>query len=193
MRSTLQHAHANYGTHCSEWECSHRLHATSKGLHANLRANLLTRPVWTGPKRNWKTKQIVEVVKKALFDMPRVTMSNSFAAALHSRWEWRKPPNWWQKRPFPALPHGPLRSLSLPISRWTPWANSNHQLAGTYYTHDSQETSRSVFWHAISSAAILVTFSFSGHCWVEVVLRSCNGEKRKPNKFGVINQTTVTA
>ncbi len=39
-RSTLQHAHANYGTHCSKWECSHRLHATSKGLHANL----LTRP-----------------------------------------------------------------------------------------------------------------------------------------------------
>ena len=26
-----------YGTHCSKWECSHRLEATSKGLHANLR------------------------------------------------------------------------------------------------------------------------------------------------------------
>ncbi len=41
--------HANYGTHCSEWECSHRLRATSKGLHANLPANLLRRPVWMGP------------------------------------------------------------------------------------------------------------------------------------------------
>ena len=36
MRSTLQHVHANYGTHCSEWECSHRLQAAS---------NLLTSPV----------------------------------------------------------------------------------------------------------------------------------------------------
>ncbi len=45
MRSTLQHAHANYGTHCSEWECSHRLKATSKDLHTNLRANVLTPPV----------------------------------------------------------------------------------------------------------------------------------------------------
>ena len=36
--------HASNGTHCCKRECSHRLHATSKGLHANLRANLLTRP-----------------------------------------------------------------------------------------------------------------------------------------------------
>ncbi len=49
-RSTLQHTQANYGTHCSKWECSHRLQATSKGLQANLYANLLTPPVWTGPK-----------------------------------------------------------------------------------------------------------------------------------------------
>ena len=41
-RSTLQHTHANYGTHCSIWECSHRLQSTSKGLPANLHANLLT-------------------------------------------------------------------------------------------------------------------------------------------------------
>ncbi len=27
--------HANNGIHCCKWECSHRLHATSKGLHAN--------------------------------------------------------------------------------------------------------------------------------------------------------------
>ncbi len=47
--STSQNAHANYGTHCSQWECSHRLQATSKGLHANLCANLFRRPVWTGP------------------------------------------------------------------------------------------------------------------------------------------------
>ncbi len=39
-RSTLQHTHANYGTHCS-----HRLQAASKGLHTNLCANLLMRPV----------------------------------------------------------------------------------------------------------------------------------------------------
>ncbi len=52
MRSTLQHAHTNYGTHCSQWECSHRLQATSKGLHANLHANVLTRPVWMGPSKN---------------------------------------------------------------------------------------------------------------------------------------------
>ncbi len=45
MRSTLQHAHANYGIHYGQWECSHSLQATSKGL----RANVLTRPVWTGP------------------------------------------------------------------------------------------------------------------------------------------------
>ena len=32
----LQQARANYGTHCSKWECSHRLQTTSKGLHANL-------------------------------------------------------------------------------------------------------------------------------------------------------------
>ena len=51
MRSTLQNTHLNYGTHCSKWECSHRLQATSKGLHANLCANLLMHPVWTGPKR----------------------------------------------------------------------------------------------------------------------------------------------
>ncbi len=50
-RSTLQHAHASYGTHCRKWECSHRLQATSKGLHTNLWANLPTRPVWTGPSR----------------------------------------------------------------------------------------------------------------------------------------------
>ena len=25
-RSTLQHARTNYGTHCSKWDCSHRLH-----------------------------------------------------------------------------------------------------------------------------------------------------------------------
>ncbi len=42
-QSTSQHAHANYGTHCCQWECSHRLQATSKGLHANL----LTRPLET--------------------------------------------------------------------------------------------------------------------------------------------------
>ncbi len=44
-RSTSQHAHATYGTHCGQWEHSHSLQATSKGLHANV----LTRPVWTGP------------------------------------------------------------------------------------------------------------------------------------------------
>ena len=44
-QSTSQHAHANYGTHCSKLECSHMLQATSKGLHANLCANLLTCPV----------------------------------------------------------------------------------------------------------------------------------------------------
>ena len=44
-RSPSQQAHANYGTHCSKWEYSHRLQATSKGLHANLPANLLTCPV----------------------------------------------------------------------------------------------------------------------------------------------------
>ncbi len=27
---TLHHAHANYGTHCGQWECSHSLQATSK-------------------------------------------------------------------------------------------------------------------------------------------------------------------
>ncbi len=49
--SILQHAHANYGTHCSKWECPHSSQATSKGLPANLRgANLLARPVWTGPQ-----------------------------------------------------------------------------------------------------------------------------------------------
>ena len=36
--------------HTAVNECSHRLQATSKGSHANLRANLLTCPVWTGPK-----------------------------------------------------------------------------------------------------------------------------------------------
>ena len=41
-RSTSQHSHANYGTHCGQWECSHSLQAASKGLHANV----LTRPVW---------------------------------------------------------------------------------------------------------------------------------------------------
>ena len=42
---------ANYRTHCSKWECSHRLQATSKGLHANLHTNLLTCPVWMEPKK----------------------------------------------------------------------------------------------------------------------------------------------
>ena len=50
-QSTLQHVHANYGTHCGQWECLHSLQATSKGLHTNLRANVLTHPVWTDPKR----------------------------------------------------------------------------------------------------------------------------------------------
>ncbi len=51
-QSTSQHMHANYGTHCGQWECSHSLQATSKGLHANV----LTRPVWTGPldPRGWQ-------------------------------------------------------------------------------------------------------------------------------------------
>ena len=43
-------ARANYGTHCGQWECSQSLQATSKGLHTNLHANVLTRAVWTGPK-----------------------------------------------------------------------------------------------------------------------------------------------
>ena len=29
-RSTSQHAHANYGTHCGQWQCSHSLQARSK-------------------------------------------------------------------------------------------------------------------------------------------------------------------
>ncbi len=45
MRSTSQYALANYGTHCGQWECSHSLQATSKGLHKNLPANLLVHPV----------------------------------------------------------------------------------------------------------------------------------------------------
>ncbi len=45
----VQHAHTNYGAHYSQWECSHSLQATSKGLHANLHAQVLSRPVWTGP------------------------------------------------------------------------------------------------------------------------------------------------
>ena len=48
-RNTSQYAHANYGTHCGKWECSHSLQATSKGLHANFRAHLFTRSVWMGP------------------------------------------------------------------------------------------------------------------------------------------------
>ena len=35
-QSTSQQAYANYGTHCSKWECWHSLQATSKGLHTNL-------------------------------------------------------------------------------------------------------------------------------------------------------------
>ncbi len=31
-RSTSQQAHANFGTHYHQWECSHRLQARSKGL-----------------------------------------------------------------------------------------------------------------------------------------------------------------
>ena len=49
-RSTSQPAYTNFLTHYHQWDCSHRLQATSKGLRANLRANLLTRPVWTGPQ-----------------------------------------------------------------------------------------------------------------------------------------------
>ncbi len=48
-RSTSQQAYQNFGTHNSQWECSYSLQATSKDLHTNLHANLLTRPVWTGP------------------------------------------------------------------------------------------------------------------------------------------------
>ncbi len=40
-QSTSQQANANYKTHFGQWECSHRLQATSKGLHTNL----LARPV----------------------------------------------------------------------------------------------------------------------------------------------------
>ena len=50
IQSNSQQAYANYGTHCGQWECSHRLQATSKSLLANLHANLLMRPVWTGPR-----------------------------------------------------------------------------------------------------------------------------------------------
>ncbi len=39
-RSTLQQAHANNGAHCSKWECSHRLQATTI-----FHTNLLARPV----------------------------------------------------------------------------------------------------------------------------------------------------
>ncbi len=48
-QSTSQQAHAQNGTNCCQWECSHSLQATSKGLHNNLPANVLARPVWTGP------------------------------------------------------------------------------------------------------------------------------------------------
>ena len=48
-QSTSQQAYANFGTHYHQWEYSHRLQATSKGLHSKLRANLLSHPVWTGP------------------------------------------------------------------------------------------------------------------------------------------------
>ena len=44
----LKPGHANYGTHRGQWDRSHSLQATSKGLHPNLHANLLTRPVWMG-------------------------------------------------------------------------------------------------------------------------------------------------
>ncbi len=50
-QSTSQQAYTNFGTHYGQWECSHRLQATSKGLHANLHANVLSRPVWTGPDK----------------------------------------------------------------------------------------------------------------------------------------------
>ncbi len=40
----------NFETHCSQWDCSHSLHATSKDLRENLHANVLLRPVWTGPQ-----------------------------------------------------------------------------------------------------------------------------------------------
>ncbi len=49
-QSTSQQVHAYCGTHHGQWECSHRLQATPNGLHGNLHANLLTRPVWTGPE-----------------------------------------------------------------------------------------------------------------------------------------------
>ncbi len=65
-RSTLQHVHANCGTHYSKWECSHRLQATSKDLRTNLRANLLRRPVWTGPKITQATH--INFQRKNLWD-----------------------------------------------------------------------------------------------------------------------------
>ena len=34
-RSTSEQVCANFGTHNCKWKCSHRLQATSKGLHAN--------------------------------------------------------------------------------------------------------------------------------------------------------------
>ncbi len=38
-------AYASYWPHCSWWECSHSSQATTKDLHVNLPANLLTHPV----------------------------------------------------------------------------------------------------------------------------------------------------
>ena len=49
-QSTSQQAYTFNWTHCGQWEYSHSSQATSKGLHTNLHANVLTRPVWTGPK-----------------------------------------------------------------------------------------------------------------------------------------------
>ncbi len=48
-RSTSQQqVYADFGTHYHQWECSHKLQATSKGLHASV----LARPEWTGPHTN---------------------------------------------------------------------------------------------------------------------------------------------
>ncbi len=58
-QSTSQEAYANNGTHCDQWECSHSLQTTSKVLHANLGANVLTCPVSTGHRqtRFWKKEK----------------------------------------------------------------------------------------------------------------------------------------
>ena len=76
-RITSQHVQANYGTHCGQWECSHSLQATSKDLHANV----LTRPVWTGPRYS-KVSQVD--IKK---DNDRRLQRSSHPTSNHTNWE----------------------------------------------------------------------------------------------------------